>query len=415
MTCEIPLLRFEQESEVCFLCNVKVLIIHQHFKTPSEGGALRSYFLAKALARQGSHPVVITAGSDGIYKKTTVEDIEVHYLPVPYDNRFGFWRRGNSFLSFAWRSAMLAKRIPGITLCYAISVPLTTGLTATWLKRMLNIPFVFEVGDLWPDAPIAMGYVRNLFFQRFLYGLEASIYRQATAVVALSAPIQGAITDKIANKNVQVIPNMADTEFFQPSSKDDAVFSQYQLQGKFVVSYIGAVGVANGLDYFIECASASQREKLPVHFLLCGDGAMIDQHKLSAKRLQLENFTFIPFLDREGVRSIMNVTDAVFVCYKPYRILETGSPNKYFDGLAAGKLILVNFEGWIKAEIESERCGRYINREQPNDFVEVIKPFLTDRHLLQQFQRSARQLAVQRYSRTMLSERYIQFLMDLKT
>ena len=53
----------------------------------------------------------------------------------------------------------------------------------------------------------------------------------------------------------------------------------------------------------------------------------------------------------------MNVTDATFICYKPVPILETGSPNKYFDGLARGKLILVNFGGWIKEEIEAKRCG----------------------------------------------------------
>ena len=87
---------------------------------------------------------------------------------------------------------------------------------------------------------------------------------------------------------------------------------------------------------------------LPVHFLLCGNGALLDFFKRIVQQYQLKNFSIIPPQNRNGVKEVMNVTDAAFICYKPLPVLETGSPNKYFDGLAAGKLILVNFGGWIK-------------------------------------------------------------------
>jgi glycosyltransferase involved in cell wall biosynthesis len=145
---------------------------------------------------------------------------------------------------------------------------------------------------------------------------------------------------------------------------------------------------------------------MPVQFLLCGDGAMHDHLKTLAEELKLTNFLILGFKNREGVREIMNVTDACFISYQHFPILETGSPNKYFDGLAAGKLIVVNFGGWIRKEIEANGCGIYVNPENPNDFCEKIRPFLEGKLKLEGFSKASRTLAEQKYSRTELSKKF---------
>jgi len=385
---------------------VKVLILHQHFNTPGEGGALRSYYLAKALVDQGLQPIVITGRGQPPAKTMTLEGIEIHYLPIAYDNKFGFWKRAISFLQYVWQSTGLAGRIKDVKICYAVSVPLTVGLAASGIKLLYRIPFIFEVGDLWPDAPIQMGFVRSYFLKSILYGLERFIYSDAQSVVALSDKIKSEIEKKSKHKIVHVIPNMADTEFYRCESKHPALEKKFNTEGKFVVSYIGAIGLANGLDYFMECARASQRAGLPVHFILCGEGAMVDSLKRTAQQYQLQNFTLIPFQNRDGVKEVMNVTDAAFICYKPLPVLETGSPNKYFDALASGKLILVNFGGWIREEIEKERCGCYINQKQPPEFVGTIQPFIDSRKQLEEFQHASRRLAEAKYTRRMLSKKF---------
>nr|WP_236676028.1 glycosyltransferase family 4 protein [Chryseolinea lacunae] len=382
------------------------MILHQHFNTPQSGGALRSYYLAKALVVAGHTPVVITAHNEKAYVKRGVEGIEVHYLPIAYDNRFGFGKRSMAFLRYVRAAVSLAAKLEGIGVCYAISVPLTVGLAARLLKTRYAIPYIFEVGDLWPDAPIQMGFVKNYFFKQFLYDLEKSTYRGAQSVVALSPMIQEAIVKKTPGTPVHLVPNMADTEFYQPSVKDPALEAKFGVAGKFVVSYIGAVGLANGLDYFMDCARASQKASLPVHFVVCGDGAVLENLKTVAKQLGLANFSFIPFQNREGVKEVMNVTDASFVCYKPLPILETGSPNKYFDGLAAGKLMVVNFGGWIREEIEQNQCGVYVDRQHPEDFVTKIRPFLDDVERLKKSQQASRLLAERKYSRAILGEKF---------
>ena len=386
---------------------MKILILHQHFNTPQKGGAIRSYYLAKALVDRGIETIVISGHKDKDYRRENIEGIDVHFLPIAYDNSFGFWKRSISFVQYILSSVKLVRQFENISLCYAISVPLTIGLAARWIKLRHKIPFIFEVGDLWPDAPIQMGFVENYFFKELLYRLEASIYRDAESIVALSSMIKSAIEKKIQNKIIHLIPNMADTNFFKPQTKLSAIEKKFDVEGKFVVSYMGAAGVANGLDYFLECARVSLKRGQNIHFILCGDGAVLGRLKDAAKRLTLSNLTFLNFQNRDGIRELMGITDAAFICYKAVPILETGSPNKYFDGLAAGKLIVVNFGGWIREEIEAQRCGFYVNPNQPADFANSIDLFLHDKDLLQRHQREARALAELKYSRTILSESFV--------
>lgn len=360
---------------------------------------------------RGIHTVVITAHS-GPEKKENLEGIDVHYLSVNYDNRFGFNRRILSFYRFMLKAVKAAGGHRDAKLCYAISTPLTTGWAARRIRQRYGIPYIFEVGDLWPDAPVEMGFIRSGLIKNILYRMERAIYEDAASIVALSNPIRDAIREKVAGKIIHVISNMSDTDFFSDQEKQRALEEKFGVTEKFVVSYIGALGLANGLRYFVDCAAASQRQGLEMHFILCGDGAALKGLREYATELQLTNFTYVPFQDRAGVRDIMSITDANFICYQPLKILETGSPNKYFDGLAAGKLTVVNFGGWVKEEIRREACGIYVDANDAGDFVKEIRPFGEDRELLKRYQRAARSLAEKNYSRKELAALFVDLVVS---
>ena len=389
---------------------MKILILNQHFKSPQTGGLIRTYYLAKALVDNGHEVVVITGGNEKKYREETLEGIKIHHLPVAYENAFGFGKRSISFLIYVWKSIRLAKKFSNIDLCYAVSAPLTVGLAALYLKKTKNLKFIFEVGDLWPDAPVQMEVVKNYFFVNALYAFEKMIYKEADSIVALSQPIKEAIENKIVfdklrltEKKIYIVPNFSDCDFYKPSVKNPMLEEKVGVNGKFVVAYIGAVGVANGLDYFIECANTSRKANLPIHFIICGDGAKLQHLKSVAEKLQLKNISFTGFVNRDGVKELMNVVDAAFVCYKNISILETGSPNKYFDALAAGKLIVINFGGWIKNEIEKMQCGIFVDPKHPTDFIKKIETFVVDKKLLEQYQQASRTLAEGKYERKKLS------------
>ena len=391
---------------------MKVLILHQYFNTPATGGALRSYYLATALAQNGIETKVITTHNHPDRKTEFVDGVEIHYLPIPYDNRFGFFKRVSSFLKFVWSIVREAGQFKDTDVCYAISTPLTIGLAAIWIKKRYKIPYFFEVGDLWPEAPIQLGIIKNPILKTILYKLEKTIYVGAREIVALSEAIKEDIQRKVGAKQIHVIPNMADTEFYKPESKRPELEEKFGVHNKFVISYIGTIGLANGLEFFLTCAEASRT--LPIQFLLCGEGAMLPNLKQAAADRKMGNVTFIAGQNREGVREVLNVTDAVFVSYQQLPVLETGSPNKYFDGLAAGKLMIVNAKGWMKEEVEKNICGIYVDPRHPEEFAGRVSAFVSDKRELEKYQAASRKLAEDVYSRSSLGGKFVQMVESLR-
>lgn len=384
---------------------MKVLILHQYFNTPETGGPLRSYYLAKALVDKGITTAVITTHNGTGFRKEIVEGIEVHFLPIPYSNSFGFFKRITSFLKFVLSIVREARQFKDYTVCYAISTPLTIGIAAIWIKWQYKIPYIFEVGDLWPEAPIQVGVIKNHLLKTALYKLEKSIYKRSKAIVALSDPIRKDIETKAPGRKIHVIPNMADVAYYKPADKKPELETKFNVRGKFVVSYIGTFGLANGLERMLHCAQEAQKKNLPVHFLLCGEGARHDELQQYTGQLGLENVSIIPMQNREGVREVLTITDAAYISYLPLPVLETGSPNKYFDALAAGKLIVVNFNGWIKNEIESHTCGIFV--ESPGMFAEKIQHFVQQPEMLKHYQLNSRALAERMYARSLLSKKFL--------
>jgi glycosyltransferase involved in cell wall biosynthesis len=388
---------------------VKVLILHQHFNSPAKGGPLRSYYLAKALVDKGISVHVIS-GSNSSEGSEQIEGVLITHLRINYENQYGFFARSWAFLKYVFGVIRASNKFKDSDYCYAISTPLTVGLAAQYLKWRYNIPYFFEVGDLWPEAPIQMGFVKNYFLKKSLFKLEHSIYQSSKAIVALSPEILNSIKKRVPSKEVQLIPNMADCDFFNMVGEGtgDNLKNREGARNKFVISYIGAIGLANGLDYLIECANTSREANLPIHFIICGDGALLNRLKENVKKLGLPNLSFKEFTNRNGVRELLNASDASFICYKPIPVLETGSPHKYFDALASGKLVIINFGGWIKKEIEENKCGVYVNPFDPSDFIEKIQPFISDKELLKKYQQSSRKLGEDKYSRRELSEKFTQ-------
>lgn len=378
---------------------MKILYIHQYFKIPEEGGCIRSYYLAKGLVDHGHEVEMITAHNGKKYAKRQVAGINVHYLPVFYDNRLNFSGRIFSFLKFSFQAIRIAGRLRNIDVCYAMSTPLTVGVIALYLKKKYRIPYYFEVGDLWPEAPVQMGVIRNYVVKEALYGFERKVYREADKLVALSPDIGNAMLKVSGKSHVTIIPNMADCDFFTPAIRDPALESRYAVRNRFVITYFGAIGRANHLEYLIAAAAACQAEGLAVFFLVIGQGSELNRIRQLSKEQSLSNITFLPHQNKEHLRSLLSITDAVYISYASIPVLQTGSPNKFFDGLAAGKAIITNTEGWIKDLITSHACGFYYDPGCPGRLVEKLRPYLQGPALLLKHQKNARELGQQYFSR----------------
>lgn len=387
---------------------MKILYLHQYFLTPEQGGAIRSYYLAKSLVDQGYQVEVITSHNEKEDKTAIVDGIKVHYISVYYDNSLGFAGRVFSFLKFVRQSYKKALSIKDVDLCYATSTPLTIGIIPLRLKKKLNIPYYFEVRDLWPEAPIQMGVVKNYFLKKFLFALEKKIYKNAQKLIALSPGIREGIEKVVPEKPIYLLPNISDCDFFHPEAKDESLERRFGVKNKFVVTYFGAIGKVNHLEYMIEVMQECQKANLhDIHFLIAGKGSESDRIKSLARNLGLNNVSFLGFMNKQGLKELLNVTDAAYISFADKPILETNSPNKFFDAIASGKLCIVNSNGWIKEMIEFEKCGFYSDPSQPSGFVSKIKSFMDDRSRLLQYQTNARKLSENYFSRELQTEKFL--------
>ena len=350
---------------------------------------------------------MITSHNEKKDKTEMVEGIKVHYLSVYYDNRLGFIGRILSFMKFVRRANKIALSISNVDLVYATSTPLTIGLTSLLLKKKKNIPYYFEVRDLWPEAPVQMGVIRNPLLKNYLYRLEKRIYQNAQKIIALSPGMRDGIEKIVPEKPVHILPNISDCEFFYPETKDRILEEKYKVKDKFVISYFGAIGKVNQLEYMIEAIKACQDKSLHhLHFLIAGKGGESEKIKRLIQQYDLKNVSFLGFQNKEGVKEILNVTDATYISFAEKPILETNSPNKFFDAIAAGKLCIVNTQGWIKEMVELKECGLYANPNDANDFIDKVIPYSLDRSKLLLAQANARKLAENYFSRELQTEKF---------
>ncbi|MEQ9424185.1 MAG: glycosyltransferase family 4 protein [Cyclobacteriaceae bacterium] len=372
---------------------MKILYIHQYFKTPEEGGSIRSYYLAKGLVDNGYEVEMITSHNGKKYEIKDVDGIRVHYLPVFYDNHLSFLSRIFAFIRFMKLAYEVGRKIKKVDLIYAMTTPLSVGYLALRLKKKLGVPYYFEVGDLWPEAPIQMGFINNRFLKSFLYGVEKRIYENADKIIALSSSIRNYIEKTAPGKKVYVIPNMSDVEFFQPAN------SEKEHLGKFVISYFGAAGRANRLEYLLEAAKLCHGHLPQVHFKVMAYGSELTRIRHLAEQTGIQNLEFLPYSNKSGVKKLLDYSDAVYVSFADVDVLNTGSPNKFFDGLAAGKLMILNFEGWLKDIVESHKCGFTYNPQYPEDFIQKLESIVGDNHIIREYQNNARKIAEQFYSK----------------
>lgn len=384
----------------------RVIYIHQYFKTPEEGGAIRSYHIARGMVNRGIQVDLVTSHNKSNPEFKSIDGINVHYLPISYSNELSFLRRSVSFFKFALLAIKYINKLSGRpNLIYATSTPLTIGIIVLWIKWIKSIPFIFEVRDLWPEAPIQLGILRNIFLKMIARQFERTIYKNALKTIALSPGIQRGILHRYPASNVCMIPNMSDINLYHAKPAID------RKKSHLVIGYFGAFGFANNLDFILDLAKISQQRNLPIVFKLAGEGALKEHMEQKIMELHLHNMQIYPLMNHHELKETLKNVDACLTSFLNIPILETNSPNKFFDGLAAGKLSVVNTKGWIKELVEKNQCGIYIDPEQTTQFPKLIRPFINDPALLVAYQKNAIKLAKSKFDK----ENLVKKVCDLVT
>jgi len=388
---------------------MRIVYIHQYFLTPEEGGAVRSFHLAKGMVDAGMDVEMITAHNKPEYDFRIISGIKVHYLPVAYDNAFGFGKRVYAFINFVRQTKRLLKKIKRPDLLYITSTPLTTGMIGLWAKRKLALPYIFEVRDLWPEAPIQVGAIKQPLLKKTLYRLEKRIYRHALQVVALSPGIRNYIQVKVPEASISLIPNFSDVNFFKPTEKKDPDYleSLGWEENRLTISYTGAIGDVNAVGELLILAKAARENGKLWQFAIMGKGKRLSELKAKARALQLTNLKFVPFGNKEAVRRLLNATDLAFISFDHLPVLKTNSPNKFFDALAMGNAIIVNHKGWVCDLVDSNQLGMFFDAKKPMLAIKQLEKLDENRKSLTAMGKRARELAELHFTKEMAISRLL--------
>lgn len=387
---------------------MKILYIHQYFRTPKQPGGTRSYWIAQELIKNGHSVTFVT--TDKLQKSNsneyTVDGINVVSYSVPYNQSMGIKERLTSYSKFMFQSSKyILKYGHNFDCVIATSTPLTVGVPALLGKWFKNLPYVFEVRDLWPEVPIQMGAFKNTVIIWLARLLEKTIYKNAIHIVALSPGMLDGVIKYVSRDKTSMIPNMSKVDKFWPREKNVDLMNKIGLKNDHLkIIHFGSLGEANGIDTVIDAAEFLVDEK--IQFLFLGAGSTENRLKNRIKQKNINNVIFYQKVSMDLVSEIVNCCDISLVSFKDLPILYTNSPNKLFDSLSAGKPIIVNSAGWTKDLVERHNCGFYVNPNTPGDLVNLLKNLRLDNSILAKMGANSRNIAEKEYDKSILVTKF---------
>ncbi len=391
---------------------MRILYLHQFFITRDAAGGTRSYELARHLVRSGHEVVILTAAagrSPGRHSIEGIQVVEVGGASPDYAaaTAHAYGRRMAGFARFALGATAAALRAVRPDVVLATSPPLTIALPGIAAAKRYRAPLVFEVRDLWPEAPIQMGALPNPLAQKAARALERAVYRAARHVVALSPGMRdGVIAAGVDPERVTLVPNASDLDLFSPGLDPGDLRERLGLEDKFVASYFGTMGEANDLTQVVEAASLlAQRGENGVAFVLQGDGKRRAAIEGEVRRRGLGNVVLLPAAGKASAARLAAASDACMTIFKDVPILATNSPNKLFDTFAAGRAAIVNTDGWQRELVERHGAGLYARAGDPGHLAEQVLWLRDHPEETASYGRNARRLAETQFDRRILAER----------
>jgi glycosyltransferase involved in cell wall biosynthesis len=395
-----------------------ILLIHQAFAALDEPGGTRHHELARFLVSRG-HKVTVIASP-------------VSYLtgappsPPPFSTKIGgdqitilraytyralhksFVHRVFAFVSFMVSSFFIGLGVRNVDVVWGTSPPIFQGLTAWLLARLKGAKFLFEVRDLWPDFAIAVGVLKSPTLIKLSFWLEKFLYRRADRMMVNSPGYVEHVRGRGA-RSVELIPNGADPEMFNPLDNGYDFRQKNFLKNKFVVLYAGAHGISNDLAVVLDAARLLEKD-FRYRFVFLGDGKEKANLQARAVDMGLKNVTFLPPLPKTGMAAALAGSDACLAILKPLDEYKTTYPNKVFDYMAAGRPVVLAIDGVIREVVEAADCGIFVQPGDPAALAEAVARLAANRDEALRMGLAGRSYLEQYFSREALAEKLEQLL-----
>jgi glycosyltransferase involved in cell wall biosynthesis len=388
---------------------MKIIYLHQYFNTPKMSGGVRSYDIATHLVKKGHKVHMITSSRDTIAKNEWIQSnengISTNWFSIEYSNQLNFIRRLKAFFLFAFHAAKKGLEFDG-DVVFASSTPLTIAIPAVYIARKKSIPLVFEVRDLWPDVPIAIGVLKNFFVKFMARSLEHFAYKNSQAIIALSDGMKEGIIDKGYDENkVTVVQNFSNTELFNHKRSGESYRSKKKWLGDSpLIVYTGTFGIINGVTYLVDIAEQLLLLNSDIKILLIGSGKEFDLVYSSAKYKSVLNINLFieSSVNKEQLPEVLAAANLSSNIVIDVPAVWNNSANKFFDALASGTPVLLNGGGWQSELINKHRAGIVTHGLSIDLAAKKIDNFLHDETLLNRASNNAFNLSKELFDKDKL-------------
>jgi glycosyltransferase involved in cell wall biosynthesis len=334
----------------------------------------------------------------------------------PLPNRKAHERMRN-YASFCFSAALRGVAIPRPDVIIASSPQLLVGLSGWWLAFTRQIPLVFEVRDLWPESLAAVGMGgENSLLHHGLGAIAGFLYRRADRIVVVTPAFKDYLIHRwhVPAQKIDVVENGVETDLFAPDPVAAAGRrKELNAESRFLVCYIGTMGMAHGLETLLDAAARLQSEAANVLFLLIGEGSEKERIKSLAQSRGLANVRFVDQQPREEIPSFISASDVCLVLLKKTDVFKTVIPTKMLEFMSCARPVILGVEGQARQILEDASAGLAIGPENADALAAAIIQLDQNRELAKTLGEQGRAYIVQNFSRASTAQKYTTVLRDI--
>ena len=334
----------------------------------------------------------------------------------PLPNRKAHERMRN-YASFCVSAALRGITIPRPDVIIASSPQLLVGLAGWWLAFTRQIPFVFEVRDLWPESLGAVGVAgERSLLHHALARIAGFLYRRADRIVVVTSAFKDYLIHhwRVPALKIDIVENGVETDLFAPDSVAAAGRrKELNAESRFLVSYIGTLGMAHGLETLLDAAATLQSKAPHVLFLLVGEGSEKERIKSLAQSRGLANVRFLDQQPREKIPSFISASNLCLVLLKKTDVFKTVIPTKMLEYMSCARPVILGVEGQARQILEDAGAGLAIEPENAAAIAAAIIQLDHNRELAKTLGEQGRSYILQNFSRASTAEKYITVMRDI--
>jgi len=403
---------------------VNILFLTHYFPPESNAPAARTHEHCVRWARQGHDVTVVTCVPncptgvvfDGYTNRWSpqvemVDGIRVVRVWSYVAPNAGTVRRIINYLTYMVAAILASLRVRRPDVVIATSPQFFCGWAGVWVSRLRRVPFLLEIRDIWPESIGTVGAIRNRAILRMLEWLERRMYLAADHIVTVGDGYRDRVLERAPVRDrTSVVTNGVDLRQFAPRPPDDDFLEQHGLDGKFVCSYVGTIGMAHGLEVVVDAAQILRSQgRDDIRFCLVGEGS---QRTPLERRAQIagvaDMIRFIGRQPKELMPAILASSDACLVHLRGCELFGTVIPSKIFETMAMERPIIMGVRGEARQIVASAHAGLEMEPDSAVDLARCVTQLADDPVLLHELGISARGYVQENYNRDVLATRMLE-------